>query len=257
MTTRLRKQQEDTNYRILRLLEENPNLSQRDLAKALGLSLGGLNYCLQALLDKGVVKMYNFQNSQRKAAYAYLLTPSGIAEKAALTGRFLKRKMEEYEALKAEIESLQTEAQRTELGNATVSPPAATQCPITTDAQLLSVLAQFPYVVQAIVFGSVAQGTARAESDLDIAVAAKHVLTQAQKMEIMAALAQAAGRPVDLIDLSVVTEPLLGQILRHGRRLLGDDAAYAGLISRHVMEQADFVPYRNRVLAERRAAWTG
>jgi EPS-associated MarR family transcriptional regulator len=245
MTTRLRKQQEDTNYRILRLLEENPNLSQRELAKSLGLSLGGLNYCLQALLDKGVVKMHNFQNSQRKAAYAYMLTPSGIAEKATLTGRFLKRKMEEYEALKAEIESLQTEALRTELD------------PVSTDAQLLSVLAQFPYVGQVIVFGSVAQGTARPESDLDIAVGAKHSLTQAQKMEIVAALALATGRPVDLIDLTVVTEPLLGQILRHGRRLLGGDAAYAGLISRHVLEQADFVPYRNRVLAERRVAWIG
>lgn len=110
MTTRLRKQQEDTNYRILRLLQENPNLTQRELAKALGLSLGGLNYCLQALLDKGAVKIHNFQSSTRKVAYAYLLTPSGIAEKAALTGRFLKRKMEEYELLKAEIESLQHEA---------------------------------------------------------------------------------------------------------------------------------------------------
>lgn len=109
MTSRLRKQQEDTNFRILRLLDENPNLSQRELASALGLSLGGLNYCLQALLDKGAVKIHNFQSSTRKVAYAYLLTPRGIAEKAALTGRFLKRKMEEYELLKAEIESLQTE----------------------------------------------------------------------------------------------------------------------------------------------------
>jgi EPS-associated MarR family transcriptional regulator len=115
MTTRLRKQQEDTNFRILRKLEENPNLTQRELAKSLGLSLGGLNYCLQALLDKGVVKMHNFQTSQRKVAYAYLLTPSGITEKAALTGRFLKRKMEEYEALKAEIEALQLEAAQSQL----------------------------------------------------------------------------------------------------------------------------------------------
>jgi EPS-associated MarR family transcriptional regulator len=117
MTTRLRKQQEDTNFRILRKLEENPNLTQRELAKSLGLSLGGLNYCLQALLEKGVVKMHNFQNSQRKAAYAYLLTPSGITEKAALTGRFLKRKMEEYEALKAEIEALQIEAAQADLAD--------------------------------------------------------------------------------------------------------------------------------------------
>lgn len=115
MTTRLRKQQEDTNFRILRKLEENPNLTQRELAQSLGLSLGGLNYCLQALLEKGVVKMHNFQTSQRKVAYAYLLTPSGITEKAALTGRFLKRKMEEYEALKAEIDALQLEAAQAEL----------------------------------------------------------------------------------------------------------------------------------------------
>jgi EPS-associated MarR family transcriptional regulator len=110
MLTRIRKQQEDNNYRILRLLEQNPDMSQRELAKALGFSLGGLNYCLQALLDKGAVKMYNFQNSQNKMAYAYLLTPAGLSEKAALTGRFLKRKMDEYEALKTEIEVLQQEA---------------------------------------------------------------------------------------------------------------------------------------------------
>ena len=115
MTTRLRKQQEDTNFRILRKLEENPNLTQRELAQSLGLSLGGLNYCLQALLEKGAVKMHNFQTSQRKVAYAYLLTPSGITEKAALTGRFLKRKMEEYEALKAEIDALQLEAAQSQL----------------------------------------------------------------------------------------------------------------------------------------------
>ena len=110
MLTRIRKQQEDNTYRILRLLEQNPNMSQRELAKALGLSLGGLNYCLQALLDKGAVKMHNFQNSRNKMAYAYLLTPAGLSEKAALTGRFLKRKMEEFEALQAEIENLQRDA---------------------------------------------------------------------------------------------------------------------------------------------------
>ena len=122
MTTRLRKQQEDTNFRILRLLQDNPNLTQRELAKALGLSLGGLNYCLQALLDKGVVKIQNFQNSQQKVAYAYLLTPSGIAEKAALTGRFLKRKMEEYEELKAEIEAVQHEARDVDAEGSDVKP---------------------------------------------------------------------------------------------------------------------------------------
>ena len=106
MTSRQVNLQEDTNFRVLRLVQDNPNITQRELASTLGISLGGLNYCLQALLEKGWVKIHNFQSSKRKLAYAYLLTPSGIAQKAALTGRFLKRKMHEYEMLKAEIESL-------------------------------------------------------------------------------------------------------------------------------------------------------
>lgn len=109
MTSRQSKLQEDTNFRVLRLLEKNPNLSQRELAKTLGVSLGGLHYCLQGLLDKGLVKIHNFQSSQRKLAYAYLLTPAGISEKAALTVRFLRRKMQEYEELRTEIEGLTQE----------------------------------------------------------------------------------------------------------------------------------------------------
>ena len=110
MTSRQSTLQEDTNFRVLRLLQENPNMTQRELARALGISLGGANYCLQALLNKGWVKIHNFRSSERKLAYAYLLTPVGIAQKAVLTGRFLKRKMEEYEHLRAEIEGLQQEA---------------------------------------------------------------------------------------------------------------------------------------------------
>lgn len=125
------------------------------------------------------------------------------------------------------------------------------------DALLGDVLARFPGLVLALVFGSVAQGHQRADSDLDIAVAANQALTAAQKMEIIEALAEKTGRPIDLIDLKVVAEPVLGQIVRHGRRLLGSDGAYGQLISRHLFEQADFMPYRARVLAERRAAWIG
>ena len=99
------------------------------------------------------------------------------------------------------------------------------------------------------------QGRQHADSDLDIAVAARQALTASEKMDIIAALADITGRPVDLIDLKVVAEPLLGQIVRHGRRLLGSDKAYGQLIAQHLYEQADFMPYRNRVLAERRAAW--
>ncbi len=105
--TRQKQLQEDTHFRVLSLLEQNPDMSQRDLAKALGVSLGGVNYSLKALMERGMVKVQNFSRSERKLAYAYVLTPHGLTEKTKLTARFLKRKMDEYEALKAEIDSLQ------------------------------------------------------------------------------------------------------------------------------------------------------
>ncbi|NBP38937.1 MAG: MarR family EPS-associated transcriptional regulator, partial [Betaproteobacteria bacterium] len=97
--------QEDTYFRVLRLLQANPDLTQRELAEQLGVSVGGLNYCLKALIDKGWVKMQNFSASKNKFGYVYLLTPSGLSEKARLTSSFLQRKLAEYEALKQEIES--------------------------------------------------------------------------------------------------------------------------------------------------------
>ena len=100
---------EDVRFRVLRLLQENPTASQREIAEALGISLGGVNYCLNALVEKGFVKMRNFREAEDKRKYVYLLTPKGVAEKAALTGRFLARKMQEYEALKAEIEAVRAE----------------------------------------------------------------------------------------------------------------------------------------------------
>ncbi len=106
MTSRQSKLQEDTYFRVMGILQENPNLTQRELADKLGLSLGGLNYCLRALIDKGFVKMQNFNKAQNKLKFVYLLTPRGIKEKSALTYRFLERKMQEYETLKAEIETL-------------------------------------------------------------------------------------------------------------------------------------------------------
>jgi EPS-associated MarR family transcriptional regulator len=104
----------ELQFRVLRLLESNPHLTQRELSKALGVSLGGVNYCLNALVAKGSVKIQNFKNSKNKWVYAYLLTPQGIAEKTALTGSFLRRKMQEYEGLKAEIESLKFEVKKTD-----------------------------------------------------------------------------------------------------------------------------------------------
>ena len=99
----------EVRFRVMRALEQNPQLSQRDLARKLGVSLGGVNYCINALIDKGAVKVENFRGSDKKMRYAYILTPEGIGEKARMTGRFLQRKMREYEALKAEIDSLQGE----------------------------------------------------------------------------------------------------------------------------------------------------
>ena len=128
---------------------------------------------------------------------------------------------------------------------------------MTTDEQLRQVLTGFPSLVLALVFGSYAKGSQRADSDLDIAVQARQVLTVSEKMAMISALAEQTGRPIDLIDLKAVSVPLLGQIVRHGRRLLGEDGAYAQLISRYLFEQADFMPLRNRVLAEGRAAWIG
>ncbi len=111
MTSPQAQTQEDTNFRIMRILQDNPDLTQRELAEKLGMSVGGLNYCLNALIDKGLVKMQNFSSSKNKFKYMYLLTPMGIAEKVALTTRFLSRKMEEYEALKLEIEALKSEVE--------------------------------------------------------------------------------------------------------------------------------------------------
>ena len=117
MLSRQAQLQKDTHYRLMRLLHDNPTLSQRAMARALGISFGGVNYCLNALMDKGLVKVNNFSQNQNKFSYAYLLTPQGVAEKAALTGSFLKRKMDEYEALKAEISALNAEIGKADQGH--------------------------------------------------------------------------------------------------------------------------------------------
>lgn len=103
---------DETRYRILKLLEADPHASQRRIADELGISLGRVNFCLQALINRGLIKVNNFRNSVNKRAYLYLLTPRGIEEKALVTARFLKVKLDEYEALKREVEQLQREAAR-------------------------------------------------------------------------------------------------------------------------------------------------
>lgn len=106
MVTKQDSLREDVRFRLLRLLNNNPEMSQRELARAVGVSTGGVHYVLNALVDKGFIKLSNFTAAEDKRRYAYLLTPKGVEEKIRLTRRFVLRKMAEYEALRAEIEEI-------------------------------------------------------------------------------------------------------------------------------------------------------
>ena len=123
------------------------------------------------------------------------------------------------------------------------------------DTVIRSVLAAHSGVRLAILFGSLASGQGRQDSDVDLAIDAGKPMGFEEKMALIGRLAECTGRPVDLIDLRTVGEPLLGQILAHGKRLAGDDAVYAELIKRHLFNEADFMPYYRRILSERRSAW--
>jgi len=103
---------DEYRYKILKLVQSKPDISQRELAQQLGISLGKVNFCLKALINVGLVKVSNFRNSKKKTAYMYLLTPRGIEEKAAITMRFLKSKTEEYQALQAMIAELKSEVSK-------------------------------------------------------------------------------------------------------------------------------------------------
>lgn len=103
------QQVDDLHFQVLRLLQERPDTSERELAQRLGVSNGKLHYCMKALVDKGLVKLGNFAHSRNRLGYVYLLTPAGMRRKAAMTASFLKRKMAEYEALQAEIAALKAE----------------------------------------------------------------------------------------------------------------------------------------------------
>ena len=111
---------EEAHLRILKIVSEKPDISQRELAREMGVSLGKVNYCVNALIEKGWVKARNFRNSNNKLAYAYLLTPRGIEQKAAITVHFLRRKVAEYESLRKEITQLRREVGRNR-GQTTIS----------------------------------------------------------------------------------------------------------------------------------------
>lgn len=123
--------------------------------------------------------------------------------------------------------------------------------------KVAAVLANHPDIRVAIVFGSVARGSADQNSDVDVAIQAAEPMNAEEKLQLIGELAAATGRPVDLIDLSTVGEPLLGQILKHGRMIRGTTADRARLMQRHVYALEDFMPYVERTLAERRRAWIG
>ena len=105
--------QDEITYKLLKLIESEPHMSQREIAQKMGVSLGKANYCLKALVDKGFIKLQNFYNNKKKSAYIYILTPRGIEEKADVTYRFLQRKIKEYEDIKIEIENLRIETSLT------------------------------------------------------------------------------------------------------------------------------------------------
>lgn len=109
LNARVRVRPEEVRYRIIRLIEQRPEITQRELSSELGVSLGKVNYCLRALVDKGDVKLRKFRSRPDKVRYVYLLTPAGIQRRAALTLQFLRRKMDEYEQLRREIEALSVE----------------------------------------------------------------------------------------------------------------------------------------------------
>ena len=107
----------DIHFRVLNAIEENPHITQRELAQKLGVSLGGINFCLKALVEIGHLKINNFQKNSNKSAYLYLLTPTGLSNKAMLATSFLKRKMDEYKALKMEIDLVKSKIKDSSLMN--------------------------------------------------------------------------------------------------------------------------------------------
>jgi predicted nucleotidyltransferase len=126
---------------------------------------------------------------------------------------------------------------------------------MTTSEQIAGELRAAPGIRLAIVFGSLASGRARSDSDADVAVLADRVLTAAERIGLIGRIAAVTGRPVDLIDLRTAGEPLLGQIIAGGVRLFGSEEDFAGLLFRQALDAADFLPARNRLLAVRRQAW--
>jgi predicted nucleotidyltransferase len=125
------------------------------------------------------------------------------------------------------------------------------------EAALQKLLSGVPGLEIAFLFGSLARGLGRADSDIDLAVRLDHPLSAAERMDLIDAVSQAVERPVDLVDLRTAGEPTVGQVMRHGRRIWGSDQAHGALLYRHLVDQEDFGPLQRRILEERRRAWIG
>ena len=124
----------------------------------------------------------------------------------------------------------------------------------TLNKQLTRLLSRYPQLELAILFGSQAKGDTTGESDIDLALLFDTPISSSLKLELIELIAAKFGRPVDIVDLYFAAEPILGQVFK-GKRLLGDDASYASLLTKHLINTADFVPLQQRILTERRNAW--
>lgn len=201
------------HYRLLKLIEQKPKISQRELATQLGLSLGKLNYCLKAFITRGLVKVDNFRRSDNKLAYSYLLTPQGIEEKARVTLRFFRRIETEYETLKREVASLERQ-QDPVSGTYQFSPEVVDK-----------LCASLPDVVAVYLFGSAASGKMHPESDIDMAVLADSPIDSERLWRLAQDISAILNIEVDLVDLRLASTVMRMQIVESGKRVYCCDQA--------------------------------
>ncbi|GMR00376.1 MAG: hypothetical protein BMS9Abin18_1220 [Zetaproteobacteria bacterium] len=201
------------HYKLMKLINERPEISQRELAAEMGLSLGKVNYCLKAFVSKGLVKVNNFRRSDNKLAYAYLLTPKGIEEKARVTVRFFRRVEAEYETLKQEVAHLDRQQN---------SPPDAGGIP---PEIVEKICASLPDVMAVYLFGSAASGKMHPESDIDMAVLADSPIDPEHLWKLAQDIAVMLGVEVVLIDLRQASTVMRMQVVEGGKRLSCRDQA--------------------------------
>lgn len=201
------------HYRLLKLINERPEISQRELARELGLSLGKVNYCLKAFISKGLVKVNNFRRSDNKRAYAYLLTSQGIEEKARVTVRFFKRVEAEYEALKQEVAHMERQQD---------FPADANR--ISFEA-MQKIRASLPDVMAVYLFGSAVSGQMHPESDIDMAVLADSPIDPERLWKLAQDIAAMVNMEIDIIDLRTASTVMRMQIIEGEKRLYCRDQA--------------------------------